>query len=103
MNRVPSNVLAGRTPYQVMQNSLPDLSMSKVFGSICYFSTLSHHRGKLDDRARKCTFLGYKTGVKGYVGYDLSSKEILVSRNVVFYEHVFPCTSQHNKATGAPW
>lgn len=103
MNRVPSKVLEGGTPYQVMHNSLPNLSLLKVFGSLCYFSTLSNHIGKLDDRARKCAFLGYKTGMKGYVGYDLHSREILVSRNAVFYEHIFPCTSQHNKATGATW
>lgn len=103
INQVPSKVLGGKSPYQVLHGFLPDITMIKVFGSLCFASTLTNHRSKLDDRAKKCAFLGYKAGIKGYVAYDLHSKEILISRNMVFYEHVFPCFSQHNTVTRAPW
>jgi hypothetical protein len=37
--------------------------------------------------------LGYKQGVKGTILYDLKSKEIFVSRNVVHHDHILPYTS----------
>ena len=35
-------------------------------------------------------FLGYKPGIKGYVLYDLHTREIFVSRNVIFHENILP-------------
>ncbi|PNX97245.1 hypothetical protein L195_g020471, partial [Trifolium pratense] len=43
----------------------PDLHELKVFGSLCYASTIQNHRTKLDTRARKDVYLGLKPGVKG--------------------------------------
>ena len=54
---------------------------------LCYVSTSANHRGKLDNRAKKRAFLGHKAGMKGFVAYDLSSREIPVSRHVIFYEY----------------
>lgn len=102
INRVPSNVLGGKTPYQVLHGATADINQLKVLGPLCYVSTLANHRGKLDSRAKKCVFLGYKFEMKGYVAYDCNSREILISRHV-FYEHVFPCISLDRKAAVAPW
>jgi hypothetical protein len=65
MNRVPSTAIEGRIPYDALHQKLPDLSLLKVFGSLCYVSSIDPHRSKLDHRARKCVFLGYKAGMKG--------------------------------------
>ena len=35
-------------------------------------------------------FLGYKSGMKGYVFYNLKTKEISVTRNAIFSELTFP-------------
>jgi len=43
----------------------------------------------LDSRSLKCVFLGYKYGTKGYVLYDLHSKSIFVTKNVIFHENIF--------------
>jgi len=44
----------------------------------------------------KCVFIGFKPGMKGYVLLDIKSREIFVSRNVMFYENIFPCNFSNN-------
>jgi len=47
----------------------------KVFGLLCYASTLQNHRTKLACRERKDASLGYVAGFKGPVFLDLHSQE----------------------------
>jgi hypothetical protein len=95
INRVSTPLLQNKSPYQVLHNHVPDLSQFKVFGSLCFASTLSCHRSKLDPRARKSIFLGFTPGMKGYVLYDLHFKNIFVSRHVTFHDHILPYTSNN--------
>ena len=90
INILPSKVLAYFSPSQLLHNVKPDITYLRVFGSLCYASTLQAHRTKFQPRARKCVLLGFKTGVKGYLLLDFNSREIFLSRNVVFYENIFP-------------
>jgi len=53
----------------------------------------------LQSRARKCIFLGYKSGFKGSVLFDLDSREIFISRNVVFHELILPYSSSSSPTT----
>ena len=93
MNRVPSNAIQGEIPYKLAYNELPDLSSFKVFGSLCFATTQDCHKSKLDHRARKCVFLGFRQGMKGYVVLDLHTFTITVSRHVQFEETIFPYKS----------
>jgi hypothetical protein len=60
INRVTTPLLQNKSPYHLLYNHPPNLEHLKVFGSLCYASTLHIHRTKLDPRARKCVFIGYR-------------------------------------------
>jgi len=60
INSVPNPLLQNQSPYFVLHHKLPDISLLKVFGCLCYASTLTSHRTKLQSRARKSIFLCYK-------------------------------------------
>jgi hypothetical protein len=100
INRVTTPLLNNKSPYHLLYNQPPNLEQLKVFGSLCYASTLHVHRTKLDPRARKCVFLGYKHGVKGVVLFDLIDKKVFLSRDVVHYDHILP---YQNSTTIEPW
>ena len=99
INRVPNTLLKNESPYFLLYKHMPNLHDLKVFGSLCYASTLHSHRTKLAPRARKCIFLGYKHGVKGAVLLDLSNREIFISRNITHHEHILPYKSSSPLST----
>ncbi|GAU23080.1 hypothetical protein TSUD_183800 [Trifolium subterraneum] len=106
INRLPTPFLNNQSPYQILHQTLPDISTLKVFGSLCFATTLKANRLKLDSRSRKCLYLGFKPGVKGHILFDIHSKEIFLSRAVIFYEHLFPYQTCHvtssNSSTTTP-
>ncbi|XP_050217429.1 uncharacterized protein LOC126668266 [Mercurialis annua] len=90
INRVPSLVIENKTPYKILYKKVPSFQNLKVFGCLAYASTLSHNRSKFSPRATQCIFLGYPPNTKGYRLYDIQSKQIIISKNVRFYKHLFP-------------
>ncbi|XP_023641965.1 uncharacterized protein LOC111831564 [Capsella rubella] len=90
INRLPSALLNDKSPFELLLGKLPDYSLLKNFGCLCYVSTYTKDRNKFSPRAKPGVFLGYPSGYKGYKVLDLESQSILISRNVIFHEEDFP-------------
>ncbi|KAH0754817.1 hypothetical protein KY290_025087 [Solanum tuberosum] len=56
------------------------------------------HKDKFEPRTQPHIFIGYPFGTKGYKVLDLATKKIHVSRDVQFYENIFPfaCSRDHS-------
>ncbi|KAJ0866536.1 putative RNA-directed DNA polymerase [Helianthus annuus] len=87
--RLPSYVLNARSPFEMMFNFRPSLSHLRNFGCLC-FSTILHDSNKFSYNAEKCVLLGYSSFKKGYKLWSLDNKKIFFSRDVKFYENVYP-------------
>ena len=95
INRTPSKVLNGKTPYELLFNTKPSYDNIKMFGCLFYAHSKSRTKDKFAPRSRKCIFVGYPHGTKGWKVYDLETNEIFISRDVIFHETIFPF-STHN-------
>lgn len=90
INRLPSKFLKHKSPFSVLYNQIPNYNNLKVFGCLVYAAISKNKTTKLDTRSKKCLFLGHKTHTKGDILFDLTSKQIFVSRDTTFFEHIFP-------------
>ncbi|KAJ0445166.1 putative RNA-directed DNA polymerase [Helianthus annuus] len=58
INRLPSSVLLGKSPYELMFGFRPSLTHLRIFGCLC-FSTILNDSDKLSFNAEKCVLIGY--------------------------------------------
>ena len=86
INRSPGTSLDGKVSEEVWTGVDLNLSNLKIFGNPAYVLIPSDERTKIDPKSKKCVFLGYEKGVKGFKFWDLVAKKRMISRDVVFDE-----------------
>ncbi|CAA7023525.1 unnamed protein product [Microthlaspi erraticum] len=90
INRTPSAIHLGCSPYEMLHGHKSSYDQLRVFGSECYTHRASRDKDKFGQRSCRCVFLGYLFGKKGWKVFDIEREEFIVSRDVVFKESVFP-------------
>ena len=95
INRSPHSSLDNKVPEEVWSKRQLDYSQIRIFGSPAYVHV---REGKLDPRAKKCIFLGFTHGVKGFRLWcpEAKSKRIIHSRDVVFNEDSILSLKEHD-------
>ncbi|GKD82453.1 gag-pol polyprotein, partial [Tanacetum coccineum] len=86
INRSPSTAVELKTPMEMWTGKPVNYSDLHIFGSPVYVMYNSQETTKLDPKSKKCLFLGYVDGVKGYRLWDPTAHKVVVSRDVVFME-----------------
>nr|GEY10698.1 retrovirus-related Pol polyprotein from transposon TNT 1-94 [Tanacetum cinerariifolium] len=86
INHSPSTAIELKTPMEMWTGKPVNFSDLHIFGSLVYVMYNSQETTKLDPKSRKCLFLGYADGVKGYRLWDPTAHKVVVSKDVVFME-----------------
>ena len=86
INRSPSSTIDFKILEEVQSGKLVDYSSLNFCCCPAYVHVQSGERSKLDSKSRKCAFLSFERGVKGYKLWDPISKKTLTSKDVIFDE-----------------
>jgi len=78
------------TPYEAFMKRKPDVSMFRVWGCAAYAHVPDALRTKLQPKAVKCMMVGISDEHKAWRLLDLKTKKVIISRDVIFDEAVFP-------------
>ncbi|GJS68950.1 putative reverse transcriptase domain-containing protein [Tanacetum coccineum] len=88
IDRLPSSVLNGKSPFELVYGFKPKLSHLRSFGCLCF--TYVNNSNKFSTKPEKYVLIGFSTTKTAYKVYSLESKKIYYSRDIKFYENIFP-------------
>ncbi|GJZ81594.1 retrovirus-related pol polyprotein from transposon TNT 1-94 [Tanacetum coccineum] len=90
INKMPVKIFDWKTPYERLYGKPPTYDHLIVIGCLCYAANDKPQKDKFENRRVKSVLIGYPVNQRGYKLYNWETKEIFLSRDVVFEEHVFP-------------
>jgi len=82
-----------KTPFEVLHAFAPNIEDLRTIRCLCDAANIGESN-KFEARAQKYVLLGYTFNFKGCKLYDLQSKKVFHSRDVIFQEQVFPFRHQ---------
>ena len=83
INRVYLRPDTNKIAYELWKGKKSNLSYFHVFGCTCYILNDKEHLGKFQAKSDKCIFLGYSLNSRAYRIFNLRTKIIMESINVV--------------------
>ncbi|GJT17156.1 integrase, catalytic region, zinc finger, CCHC-type containing protein [Tanacetum coccineum] len=75
-----------KTPYELINSRIPDISFLHVFGALCYPKNDREDIGKLGAKGDIGFFIGYSADSCAYRVYNRRTKKIIETMNVTFDE-----------------
>lgn len=74
INKLPSVVLKGKSPFELVYKHYPIFDNIRVFGCLCFAAKLNVSN-KFSKRSKKCVLIGYSNDKKkGYKLYSLDNR-----------------------------
>ncbi|GKB23527.1 ribonuclease H-like domain-containing protein [Tanacetum coccineum] len=89
LTKLPTSMLNGKSPYDLVYNKPPSLNHLRSFSCLAYATILNSH-DKFGSRSEKYVLVRYSNSKKGYKLWSLDNKQIIYSRDVKFFEDIFP-------------
>lgn len=86
INILPITTLQSDTMFHRHFLKQPSYSHLRVFGCLLFPYIVTH---TVSPKSTQCTFLGYPTNRKGYWRLNIHTKQIILSRHVIFDKSVF--------------
>lgn len=84
--RSPPVSLEKKVAKEVWTGNPIDLNNLRIFGCPAYLHISNENISKLDPKSKQCVFIGYNKGVKGYMLWESIKKNVVINKDVVFYE-----------------
>jgi hypothetical protein len=81
-NCLPSHATPGKTPYELVNKSKPNLALAHEFGTLVYVHVTTS--GKLEAKVEEATFAGVDQESKGYRIWWVGKRKVSIERNVTF-------------------
>ena len=108
-NRCLTTADKKKTPFELWTGKKPNIGHIRVFGCDAYMHIKDSDRSKLDYKSVKCIMLGFSEYYCGYRLFNISTRKVCYSRDVVFNENSFQHAGivrhqmeQNSKKSGSP-
>ena len=88
INKLPTSANGFVSPYERFYGVKPEISQRRVWGCLAYF--LDPTAGHAAPHALKGMYMGEGINQYGHRILNLETQKICVSRNVIFFENIFP-------------
>ena len=75
-----------KVAYEVWTGNPVDFNNLRIFGCLAFVHISNDERSKLVPKSKKCVFVGYSKGVKGFKFWDPISKKMVINKDAVFDE-----------------
>lgn len=100
VNLLPTPVLNGKSPHELLFHSKPSCSNLIVFGCSCFSHRRPYSRHKFEFHSTPSAFIGYSTKFKCYKCVSNTGK-IIYTRNVLFDKTSLPFENKTDFQTNA--